>query len=420
MPAVARIESTLGFNDAQFTQGIERAEKRAATFGGRVEATFNNLFRKTPGRRAEKALTGLVGDIATGSLSQGVMSFAGRLTGLGLAAGVGVGVAIELFDKLHDSVKEVRAAHEGLEKQMSKPMSIMAGLSPEGISEQASQLSASLEKLREVRSSVTHGIVGYLEDFAKQKGNIITDSDFGKSGLSDTKEESDAQQRLNAVLAERGKIELELARARKANQGDDTKTALDAIYFGTKQKISAIELEGGKGARDRIEALRMDERRLTDEVAHRSEVREHEFKTSEKLLKLQRSDLPDDKKKALAASIQLASINESLAGPDVSASERRSLTLEKLKTENELRAATQNTANPFAYGTMAHRDFENESGFGSLAQRNKDMNDSSVWGSLGYNAMQRGELPQTKQEGPDILKALTELVNLTRQVWATP
>src|SRR4051794_24376647 len=99
MPAVARLESTLAFNDIAFTQGIERAEKRAQTFSGRVEGTFQNLFKRTPGRRAERAIGNLLGDISTGNAAQGIAQFAGRLTGLGLAAGVGIGVAVELFSK---------------------------------------------------------------------------------------------------------------------------------------------------------------------------------------------------------------------------------------------------------------------------------------------------------------------------------
>lgn len=420
MPQVARLESTLAFNDAAFTNGIERAEKRAATFGGRVEATFNNLFRRTPGRRAEKALTGLVGDIATGSLSQGIMSFAGRLTGLGLAAGVGVGVAIELFDKLYDSVKEVRAAHEGLRQQMNKPISLLGGLSAEGIGEQTNQLQAAMEKLREVQQSFTHGVAGYLSDFAHQKGNIITNPDFGKSQMSEAREAIDVQQRINQLQRERGKIELEQASARKTTKGDETQFALSELYFKSRQAEAAVRLEGGKGVDDRLKAIKTAEEDLTDEIVHRGEVREAEFKTAEKLLKLERSNVPADKKKALAASISLDAINQQLSSPDISVSEKRSLTLQKLKGEMELRDLTQNPRNKFAFGTIAARDADNEQGFGSIAQRNRDMNDSSVWGSLGASAMNRGESAQNSPGTAIIANLLQKLTDLTAQVWATP
>lgn len=426
MSVVARLESFLGWNDAEFLKGIERSEKRAARFSDKVDKSLTSVFKRDPGQRAENAIGNLISGISSGNATQGIAQFAGAISGFSVVAGVGIGAAIELFDRLYTSVKEVRAAHETLREQMRKPISLLGGLSAEGISEQASQLSGSLNKLREARAGFSHGAVGYLEDFDKSlRGGLFTNSSdpgYGKSGLADAKEESDAQQRLNAILRERGKIELELATAKKTTRGDETQYALTELYFKSRQAEAAVRLEGGKGTGDRLKAIKTTEEDLTDEIVHRGEVREREFNTAEKLLKLQRSNVPEEKKKALAASINLEAINQSLASPDIGVSEKRALTLEKLKGEQELRNQTQNPRNKFAYGTIAARDSENESGFGSLAQRNRDMNDSTVWGSLGYSAMQRGETPQTSTGTPmeNIANLLQTLTDLTRQVWATP
>lgn len=419
---VARIESVLSFNDAAFTRGIENAEKRAATFSQRVEKNFIGIFKRDPSQRAENAVSNLIGDITSGNTARGLAQFAGRISGLGIIAGVGIGAAIDIFDKLRDSVIETRKAHEVLRMQMLKPMALVGGLSAEGISQQAGQLDKAIQDLKEKQSTFSHTFTNLLSDVFQRKGGLASTPDFGQAGLDEANELNKAHQRLTETQKERGRVEFELANARKSTSKDETQRALTELYFKSRQAESAIRLEGGKGVEDRLQAVKIEEERLTDEIVHRSEVREQEFKTAEKLLKLQRSNVPDDKKKALAAAISLDAINQQLASPDIGVSEKRSLTLQKLKGENELRDLTQNTRNKFAFGTIAARDAENEQGFGSIAQRNRDTDDASVFGSLGANAMNRGERPQ-EQSGnilQTIASELQKLTALTTQVWATP
>lgn len=404
MAAVARLESTLAFNDVQFTQGIERAEKRAQTFAGRVETSFQGLFRKTPGRRAERALSGLLGDISTGSLSQGITSFASRLTGLGLVAGVGVGVAVEIFDKLHDHIKTVDADTEALRQEMAKPFNIIAGLSPEAIEQQAGLLKAKYDK-----------IVEDHKGFAQTFTNVFRDAwdataDFGTSGNRDTRQEQDALDKLHKIQSERGAKELEMARARAATGGDEMKSALTEQYFKRQAAESAIQLEGGgKGDADRLKALELNEKRITDEIVHRSEVREQEFATAEKLLKLERSGISEPEKKKMGAALGLESINQQLKSPDLSTGERRALTLEKLRKQNEIRSMGAGQ-NPFAWGTSANREWEDQNapGFGSISKRTAETNDPSVYGSLAASRASVGMMPQAKQEPADVVKAIQE------------
>lgn len=414
---VARLEAALAFNDVQFEKGIERAEKRSQTFSQRVEKNFIGIFKRDPGQRAENAVSNLIGDITSGNTARGLAQFAGRISSLGIIAGVGIGAAIDIFDKLSDHVKKVQDDSESLRREMLKPMSLIMGLSPEGIDQQAGLLRAKYEKIIEDHKGFAQAFTNVFRDAMD-----IT-ADFGTSGLRDTRQEQDALDRINQIQRERGRVELELAQARKTTRGDETQSATTELYFKSRQRESAIRLEGGKGAEDRIKALQIDEERLTDEIVRRSEAREEEFKTAEKLLKLQRSSIPEDKKKVLAAAIGLDVVNRSLESPDITTGERRALTLDKLRKENELRGLSKTSRNPFAPGTIANRDFEDEQGgFGTLAGRNKEMNDASVFGSLGYNAAQRGDVPTATQSSlnQQMLTELQSLRALTEKVWATP
>lgn len=416
MPAVARLESTLAFNDTNFTQGIERAEKRAQTFAGRVEAQFMGLFRRAPGRKAEKALTGFITDLATGGVSQGIFSLASRFTGLGLAAGVGVGVAVELFGKLHDQIKTVKTDSESLRLEMLKPISLIGGLSPEGIDQQAAVLKTKYDKIIDDHK-------GFMQTLTNLFRDQDVNADFGTTGIKDTRQEQEALDRIHQIQRERGRVEVELAQAKRTDRGDETKTALDEVYFKSRQAEAAIRIEGGKGVSDRLKAVKIEEERLTDEIVHRNEVREQEFKTAEKLLKLERSGIPEDKKKVLAAAIGLDVVNKSLENPDITTGERRALTLDKLRKENELRSLSGGKRNPFAFGTTANRKFEeDQGGFGTLAGRNRDTNDPNVFGSLANSAMNRGESPLSAQTALDqqMLQELQALRTLTEKVWATP
>lgn len=411
MPAVARIESTLAFNDAQFTQGIERAEKRAQTFGGRTEAVFQNLFKRTPGRRAERAIGNLLGDISTGNAAQGIAQFAGRLTGLGLAAGVGIGVAVELFSKLRESVLEVRAAHDELDKQMSKPLRLT---SIEG-------LGKAIDNLREKQNTFTNQTVNYLKDYFA--GTDVGGKDLGKSQLKEQQELSEAISKRQAAERLRGRSELVQSNVLAGLENNPQRKALAEMRFKFEDRRKALQAAPDKGTQDRLKALDVEQ-----DVAERN-FRLHKADSNarldveEKIAKLQRLQVSPEQRKQLQIGEELRGLDSQI-DREKNPNTQRELRLQKFKKQTELRGLTtdpnRQNENPFAFGTIANRDFGNESGFGSLAQRNKDMSDASVFGSLGYNSMNRGESAQPKQETSEVVTVLNELKELVRQAWATP
>lgn len=411
MAVVARIEAAASFNDVEFTRGIERAEKRGLAFGGRMETTFQNLFKRTPGRRAERAIGNLLGDISTGNAAQGIAQFAGRLTGLGLAAGVGIGVAVELFSKLHESVVEVQKAHDELDRQMSKPIGLT---SIEG-------LGKAIDNLREKQSTFTHGAVNYLRDFFASPE--ATGVDLGKSQMKEEQEISEAIGKRQSAERLRGRNELTRSNVIAGLENDPQRKALAELRFKFEEKRDALRASPDKGTQDRLKALDVEQDAAERNFRlHRADSNAR-LDVEEKIAKLQRLPVSQEQRKSLQLGEEIKGLDAQIAG-EKNPNTQRELKLQRFKKETEFRSINgdpnKQNENPFAWGTIAHRDFENESGFGSLAQRNRDTEDPNVWGSLAYSAKERGELPQAKQESSEVVRALNELLNLTRQAWATP
>ena len=97
MATKARLETVIMGDDTPFVQAIHRAEQRAQTFAGRVHAALGSAFKRTPDLRAERALSGFTANLASGDIQGALLGVTERLSGLGLAAGVGVGAAVAIF-----------------------------------------------------------------------------------------------------------------------------------------------------------------------------------------------------------------------------------------------------------------------------------------------------------------------------------
>lgn len=414
MPQVARIESALAFNDVQFTQGIERAEKRAQTFAGRVETSFQGLFKRTPGRRAERAIGNLLGDISTGNAAQGIAQFAGRLSGLGLAAGVGIGVAVELFSKLTESVKEVRVAHDELDRQMSRPLNLT---SIEG-------LGHAIDNLRAKQDTFTHGFTNYLSDIAHQQGARGL-TDLGKTSIEEEKEINAAIQKRQDAERQQGRNELVRANTLAGLESDPKRKALAELRFKFIDKENELRSHPDKGTEARIAALNVEADQAEKNFTLGKSQRQDEFEDTKKLLTLKRMALSPEQEKLAAAGLSLESVNRKLADKTLSPEQRNSLLAQKFSTETDIQQLTpKKPTNPFAFGTVANRQWESDQGgFGTIAGRERDTNDPNVFGSLANNARERGELPLDGGQGvgiKDLAQLLRSILEINQKAWATP
>lgn len=411
MGRTARLETQITGDDGPFTRTIERAEKRAATFSQRVERNFVGIFKRDPSQRAENAVSNLIGDITSGNTAQGLAQFAGRISSLGIIAGVGIGAAIDIFGKLRTSVLEVREAHDQLDAQMSKPLNLTS----------IQGLGAAIDNLIKKQSTATYTAANYLsEAWQISQGKP---GELGVTKMAEQQEISEAIARRQAAERLRGRNELARANVLSSLDDDPKRKALAEMRFKFEERRDALRASPDKGTQDRLKALDVEQ-----DVAERN-FRLHKADNNarldmeEKIARLARLPATPEQRKQLQIGTEIKGLDAQIAG-EKNPNERRRLELQKFNKQTELRGATTNpnarTENPFAFGTIANRDFDDQ-GFGSLAGRNREMNDASVFGSLGYNAAQRGEtaLPIQEKQTAELLAVNKELLAITKEAWAS-
>lgn len=382
MAAVARIESTLGFNDARFTQGIERAEKRAATFSARVEKNFVGMFKRDPSQRAENAVSNLIGDITSGNTARGLAQFAGRISGLGIIAGVGIGAAIDIFDKLRTSVLEVREAHDQLDKQMAKPLKLT---SIEG-------LGAAIDSLQKKQSTLSHSFTNFLFDLAPKIGGGGGILDLGKAGMEETQELNAAIERRQSAERLRGRNELVRANVLSSLDDDPKRKALAEMRFKFDERRDALRASPDKGTQARLQALDVEQDAAEKNFKQNKNQRAEEFEDAKKMLALKRMSLTPEREREVAATLRLESTKRKLQSKDLSPDERDNLTLQKFSQETELQSLKPKT------------------------NRN--------WGTfVGAESMldaPKGPAAAGPSEMTPLEQIMKQLLDLTQKVWATP
>jgi hypothetical protein len=149
MAAKARLETVLTGDDTPFVQAVERAERRAQTFQSRV----TQLFRRTPERRAEVALGGFVSDLTSGNVTSAITGIASRMSGLGLALGVGAAGGIALYE----SFKKASMAAGELEERVGK---LTQGTGPASYNS-LDELMARSQAIAESKSAVIKSLKSY-------------------------------------------------------------------------------------------------------------------------------------------------------------------------------------------------------------------------------------------------------------------
>lgn len=404
--------------------------KKAETAMNRVSRNFTGMFKRDPGQRAENALTNLIGDVSSGNLAGGLAQFASSITALGLAAGVGIGASVLLFQRFKKEINETRKAGDLLRLELNKPIALVTSLDTSGMGEVLQARQKFTDDLRE-KSEKTFG-----SELKEAFQSLAAGPTFGAvSGEKAGKERLQMTQDLNRQEAERRVILLAQANQalqlvaikREEVKGDEHLARIKKIQLETDQARAKVRLTPGmtKEAADKADsAILQNEELALKAEDKRKAAKNRSLEVEEKIARLERTSLSPEKKKQITVGLELQAINQRLKEAE-SPQERREIGLEKFKKETELRAITQRP-NPFAAGTIAARNWQDEnaqpdSGFGSLAFRNKQMNDPAVFGSLAYNAAQRGEMPLPKAEGDGTVAGLIQqLINLTQQVWATP
>lgn len=226
---------------AKSTAGQIERETRSGFDGG-----VAGLFRRTPERRAERAISGLGSALATGDLGAGVLALTGKITAFGLAAGVGVGLAVETTRKFHDQIVETGNAVEALRGQLSRSVSIQGGLGEGGISKEIENLDAALGELEKKASSQGTKFADLL--IKLKIATPLKDIDDPKKRAQLIQE---AEERSATLASKRADKELQIANLKlQAAQGQEKEAALAKIQLDYEEKRAALLLNRRGNALD--------------------------------------------------------------------------------------------------------------------------------------------------------------------------
>lgn len=417
MGSAGTIQGSFGWDNNPLLQGMDEADGIVTRGAAKIERRlagaqrgFQSLFKRTPGRRAELALSNLAGSLAGGDIAGAVTSFSTRLSGLGLAAGVGIGVAVTLFEKFHKQIEETKASHEALLVEMQRhPLSKIASLSSEGMGQAIETREKLLEDLRQ-KSEHTFG-----SELAETFKELLVGPSLGAIGGKDNgKERTQIAKDIDRAAAEKKQIAIdrgrkELVHANVLSAITDPKRrerAEMAMKFDERE--AALRLNPDKGTAARVAALNVewDEYLKKSKLSEKS--KEAQLKMEEQLVALQHKGLGGEELKRVRAGLEIKRLDEEIVA-ETSPEARRQLRLERSQKLNEAHGllAAPGPSNPFPFGTASSRGFESQFGFGGFARR-------GIEDSLGFEGLARGSLDRGDSLTPEeaLLKTGTSAVDI--------
>lgn len=440
MNNVGTIQATLGGDNGPFIAMFRDAEKVASQGANRIQGKFSDIFKRSPNMRAERAITGLLGGLASGDVIGGITQLAGRITGLGLAAGIGIGGAAIVFTKFKESIDEADAASKKLAFSLGGLENIKG---PEAIkakfAEIVSETDALIEKTNTFTFQAASGLAKVFGTIIEKPSKVGPDADkmiaagmLAQGTLMEEAAASDAKQlamkerilQVGEAQAKIEKIKADLAIKQAAIA--ETQGKFQAKFFLPENvgKISTDERD--KLISRSIEAAREQKQTASDEAdleIHNIKAREaadgRKFETAKKLLELERGNPLDQhpptevQKKALAAAIDLSSINKGITSPDTSEAERRQLILEKMKQEATL-GIMPGTVAPMS-GEWWARKQAGESADTEGALRNVGLDQKQIAKYRG----DAGAIPGDETGAPAIVAEIQKLAAIVEK-WGNP
>jgi hypothetical protein len=155
MPS-ARVDLTL--DSGPFVAGLNEAERRSQSFEQRV----GGLFKRSPLARAERAFTDLAANLSSGNVAQGVAGFATRISGLGLAAGIGIGAAVTIFERFRGEVE----ASDLAARKLGAELATLGGTrGPQELAQKFQAITAQTEDLIQKSHTAGNAVANILDKF---------------------------------------------------------------------------------------------------------------------------------------------------------------------------------------------------------------------------------------------------------------
>lgn len=354
--AKARLETELTGNAEPFIRSVEQAEKRAQSFSARI----TSLFRRDPTQRAERALSGFITDLSSGNVLGAIEGVSSRLSGLGLAAGVGLGVVVGLAIKAKEQFDAVDKSVLKLNEDLSKPLAITSALGPEGIGKEIESLNKNLDDLVEKRK----GIFQRLRE-AAQKGQP-GQFDVGPAGEvipvdvdrvpAAAKAQERAEQRLRELKNAQADAELRVVDAKRLGlQVSEQDGALAKLSLETEKARAKVILDSAPNriGRDqvtffkRLAGVDASDRLGRDAIEDQAKLRERNIEHEKTLLGLQSQGFTADQQKVAILRENLSNAQNELAlQTNITKEKRAQLELEVAKARGALDSEEQRALNP--------------------------------------------------------------------------
>lgn len=320
MAARAELKTVLTGDDSPFVQAVERAEKRAQTFHSRL----TGLFRRDPSARAERALSGFVGGIASGDIQGAVVGLAERFRGLGLAAGVGLGAALIIFQKAKEQLDEVDKAVQKVNADLARPLSFQSALGPEGISKEIETAAKDLDDLKEKRKGFFQSIgEAAIRGQPEPSGDpYLTDYSSPNRVPKAAQAQEDAEKRLKQLALARANAELRTAQIKQtAENTSEREAVLLKTSMDYQKRIAEIQLESGltKPGRSaevlfrRITAAKIEHETIVDGAMKRFDITKLQEETEARILALHNTSLTKDQQGIAALRERVALLQQELA-----------------------------------------------------------------------------------------------------------
>lgn len=346
---------TLSLDNGPFSQGLQRAEQQANAFAGKMRGLgdrVQGLFRRTPHARAEAALAGFAGNLASGNIQGAILGVTERMKGLGLAAGIGIGAAIIVFEKAKEQINAVQKATENLNKELARPLSLQSALGAEGIGKEIDKTAEKLDTLREKRQSFFAKFFSYLQ--TPQQGSVFKrggNQYQTQLGILNTEKWNSAQEagekRLRDLTMARANAELDVANVKRtAVNGSEREVLWLKTSLDYNQKIAEIQLESGltkPGRSADVLLRRMTAAKIAEEAEFKAgsrqlDLRQLQAETEGRILELHNSTLSKDQQSLLALKerINLLKQERSLTNDPV---KKKVITNQIVSAQNNVRDA---------------------------------------------------------------------------------
>lgn len=430
------IQGSFGWSNAELGPAMNEAEKIVSRGASNIQNKFASIFKRSPNMRAERAISGSLQAFASGDIASGIEAITGRMTGLGLVAGVAIGAGVAIFVKFHQEIMESNAAAKSLASTLAFAGNLRG---PEALAQRFTEVSKGVDTLIEKSEKLGPTVSRFFNQpgslFAtpsqkpgetqslinsglKEEGNLLVKNaamterqfELKKSAVTAGETQAKIAKAYQDMTIKQGAIDERLGKF-KADAVEKAKTLSDAqraiIFKDTipnAEKAAASEKETVR--REGAFELAQDKKKL--------DIQNQGLAIEERMQTLIRKGLKPEDQPKVRTGLELKSLDKQIAG-ETNPDTLRRLKIARSQKQDELHsfASPEGSGNPFQQGTISARDFE----------RSQDSaNFNSQFASFGLSQGQK-DLKGAGAPNAEVVAAVKEvkdaIVNTMKDYWGS-